>query len=284
MQRKTLIYGAAAVLLLALTLVWAMAPRPVAVEVAQAAEARFETTIDEDGRTRLRERYVVSAPLAGRLARIALLPGDAVQAGATLATLQPVLSPMLDERTRREQAARVDTGQVRVKLAATGIERAQVAVRQADNELRRTEQLAGNGFVSPTQLDTARLARQAAQKELDGAVQERRVAEAALEEARAALQAVSAPGVAAGTRDFAVRAPVSGRVLRVLQASEGVVALGTPLLELGDTARLEIVAELLTADALQAPPGTPVRIERWGGPVVLQVLVLPLILQLNRLN
>jgi len=273
MQRKTLIYGAAAVLLLALTLVWAMAPRPVAVEVAQAAEARFETTIDEDGRTRLRERYVVSAPLAGRLARIALLPGDAVQAGATLATLQPVLSPMLDERTRREQAARVDTGQVRVKLAATGIERAQVAVRQADNELRRTEQLAGNGFVSPTQLDTARLARQAAQKELDGAVQERRVAEAALEEARAALQAVSAPGVAAGTRDFAVRAPVSGRVLRVLQASEGVVALGTPLLELGDTARLEIVAELLTADALQAPPGTPVRIERWGGPVVLQGLV-----------
>ena len=159
---------------------------------------------------------------------------------------------------------------MRVKLAASGIERAQVALRQADNELRRTEQLAGNGFVSPTQLDTARLARQAAQKDLDSAGHERRVAEAGLAEARAALTAVQvASGPGAAARDFAVRAPVAGRVLRVLQASEGTVALGTPQLEIGDIARLEIVAELLTTDALQTPPGTPVRIDRWGGPVAL---------------
>ena len=269
MNKKTWLYGIGAVAVLGLALAWAFAPRPVEVEVARAAEARFETTVDEDGKTRLRERYVVSAPLTGQLTRITLQAGDAVEAGAVLATLKPVLSPMTDERTRREQLARVDTGQVRVKLAATGVERAQVALRQADNELRRTEQLAGNGFVSPTQLDTARLARQAAQKELDGAGQERRVAEAGLEEARAALSVVSASGAAGHVRDFAVRAPVAGRVLRVLQASEGTVPLATPLLELGDTARLEIVAELLTTDALQTPPGTAVRIERWGGPVVL---------------
>jgi HlyD family secretion protein len=271
MQKKTMLYGLGAVAVVGLTLAWAFAPRPIEVELASATEARFEATVDEDGKTRLRERYVVSAPLAGQLARIGLLPGDVVEAGAVVATLKPVLAPMTDERTRREQQARVETGEMRVKLAASGIERAQVALRQADNELRRTEQLAGDGFVSPTQLDTARLARQAAQKELDSAGHERRVAEAALEEARAALSAVrAASGPGASARDFDVRAPVAGRVLRVLQASEGTVALGTPLLEIGDVARLEIVAELLTTDALQTPPGTPVRIDRWGGPTSLE--------------
>lgn len=270
MQKKTMGYGLGALVAVGLALAWAFAPRPIEVELASATEARFETTVDEDGKTRLRERFVVSAPLAGQLARIALLPGDVVEAGAVVATLKPVLAPMTDERTRREQQARVETGEMRVKLAASGIERAQVALRQADNELRRTEQLAGNGFVSPTQLDTARLARQAAQKDLDSAGHERRVAEAGLAEARAALTAVQvASGPGAAARDFAVRAPAAGRVLRVLQASEGTVALGTPLLEIGDIARLEIVAELLTTDALQTPPGTPVRIDRWGGPVAL---------------
>ncbi|WP_088282788.1 efflux RND transporter periplasmic adaptor subunit [Ideonella sp. A 288] len=271
MNTKHWIMTGAVVAALGLALAWAFAPRPVEVEVASATEGRFEATVDEDGKTRLRERYTVSAPLAGQLARIALQAGDAIEAGAVVATLRPVLAPMTDERTRREQQARVETAQGRVKLAATGIERAQVALRQAENELRRTEQLSAQGFVSPTQLDTQRLARQAAQKDLDGAVQERRVAEAALEEARAVLVAVrAAPDTAAARRDFAVRAPVAGRVLRVLQPSEGTVALGTPLLEIGDVSRLEIVAELLTTDALQAGPGTPVRIERWGGPTVLE--------------
>ena len=268
MPKKSLLYAGAAVIALGLALAWAFAPRPLDVELASATEGRFETSIDEDGKTRLRERYVVSAPLAGQLARIAWLAGDAVEAGALLATLRPVYAPMTDERTRGEQQARVETAQGRVRLAGTGIGRAQVALRQADNELRRSEQLAAEGFVSTTQLDNARLARQAAQKDLEGAVQERRVAEAGLDEARAALQAVRVP--ASGGRDFAVRAPVAGRVLRVLQASEGVVALGTPLLEIGDTARLEVVAELLTADALRTPPGTPVRIERWGGAGMLE--------------
>jgi HlyD family secretion protein len=266
MKTKTWIYTAVVAVALAAALVWAFAPRPIEVEVARATEGTFETTIDEDGKTRLRERYVVSAPLAGRLERITLHAGDAVPAGAVVARLQPAYAPMLDERTLREQQARVDTAQERVKLAGARVERARVGLQQAQNDLRRNEQLAAQGFVSDTQLDNSRLALQAAQRELDAAQLDRRVAAASLDEARAALVAVRNPGASGTTpRDFAVRAPVAGQVLRVMQESEGMVAIGAPLLEIGDTAQLEIVAELLTTDALRLEAGTPVRTERWGG-------------------
>lgn len=268
MKKKTMLVMAGGTVLAVALVAWAFAPRPVEVEVATAAQGRFEATIEEDGRTRLRDRYVVSAPLAGVLGRIALREGDAVAVDAVVATLTPVLSPMLDERTLREQRARVDIALANVARVAARIEGAEVALRQARNEMTRSEQLANQGFVSPTKLDTDRLAVQAAQKDLDAAAQERHVAGHEVEQARAALSAVQRkPGAA---RAFELRAPVAGRVLRVLQTSESAVALGTPLVELGDTTRLEIVAELLTTDALQARPGSPVVIERWGGPGTLQ--------------
>lgn len=266
MQRKTLFYGAATLVGLGLALAWAFAPRPVEVEVAQATEGRFETTIAEDGKTRLRERYVVSAPLAGRLGRIALNEGDTVEAGAVVATLTPVLSPMLDERTRREQQARIEAAQANLQRAGSRIERAKVGLELARAEVRRSEQLAQQGFVSPTKLETDRLGALGAQKEIDAAVEEQHVAGHDLEQARAALMAVQQPATgSAGAKGFAVRSPVAGRVLRIPQTSETTVALGVPLVEVGDTARMEVVAELLTTDALQAQPGSRVRIERWGG-------------------
>jgi HlyD family secretion protein len=269
MNRKTmLVAGGAGVLLLGL-LAWAFAPRPVEVELAQATLGALETTVDEDARTRLAERYVVSAPLTGRLQRITLREGDAVAAGAVVATLMPVLSPMLDDRTLREQGARVGAAEATVLQARTRIEAAKVALAQAANELRRTEQLAQQGFVAPTKIDGDRLAAQAAQKELDSAVEGEHVAEHGLVLARTALQAVRGGGGAG----FELRAPVAGRVLKVHQTSEATVALGAPLLEIGDTARMEIVAELLTTDALLAKPGSAVRVERWGGPTVLQARV-----------
>jgi HlyD family secretion protein len=187
-----------------------------------------------------------------------------VAAGAVVATLAPALPSMQDERTRREQLARVETARAMVERAQSRAERARVAVDQAGADLRRSEQLAPQGFVAPTRLETDRLALRAAERELDTANADRRVAAQELEQARAALTAV-APHQAAA-RDFAVRAPAAGRVLRVVQNSEAAVGLGTPIMEIGDVARMEVVAELLTADALQALPGTPVRIERWGGP------------------
>jgi len=144
-----------------------------------------------------------------------------------------------------------------------------VALLQARNELQRSEQLAHQGFVSSTKLETDRLAALAAQKELDAAVQEHHVAGHEVEQARAALMAVRSPDRLAA-RAFALRAPSAGRVLRVAQTSETAVALGTPLLELGDTQGLEVVAELLTTDALHAKPGSRVLIERWGGDSALQ--------------
>lgn len=256
--------AAAAVALLA----WAFAPRPVEVEVATATTGRFEATIDEDGKTRLRDRFVVSAPLTGMLTRVNLREGDAVQAGDVIATLTPALSPLLDERSVREQQARLDTAEAQVQRARARIDGAKVSLLQARQEVQRTEQLARQGFVSLTKLDTERLAVQAAEKELEVAVEEQHIADHGVEQARAALLAVRAPR-GQGARAFALRAPVDGQVLRVALTSEGTVALGTPLIELGDTRRLEIVADLLTTDALQARPGSRVRVERWGGGTVL---------------
>ena len=171
---------------------------------------------------------------------------------------------MLDERTVRELNARIDTVQAAVQRAATRIQRAQVSVAQARAELGRSEQLAKQGFIAPIKLETDRLDLEAAQKEYDTAVLDQRVATHELNQVRAALVAVREPDTGAN-RAFAVRAPVSGRVLKVMQASEAVVTLGSPLLEVGDINQMEVVAELLTTEALSTPPGTLVRIHRWGG-------------------
>lgn len=270
MQKKTVMLGVGALVVLGALLAWAFAPRPLQVEDAAVVQGRFEAGIDEDAKTRLRDRYSISAPLAGRLARIALREGDAVQAGDVVARITPAMPALLDERSLREQQARVTAAQANVQRAAVRIERSRVAQEQARNDLRRSEQLAQQGFVAPTRLDTERLALQAADKDTDAAVQDQQVARADLAQARAALDVVQRPGSAPSAKAFEVLSPVAGRVLRVAQTSEGVVALGTVLVEVGDTAQLEVVAPLLSTDALQVRPGSPVRIERWGGPGVLQ--------------
>ena len=272
MEHKTWWIGGAAALALALGVAWAFAPRPVEVELATVTQGPFETTIDEDGKTRLADRYVVSAPLAGRLARISLKEGDAVAADAALAVLTSVLPAMLDERTRRELLARYEAAQDNVSRATSRTARAQVSLDQAKNEVRRSEQLVQQGFIAPIKVETDRLATLGAQREVEGAAAERRMAAHELEQTQAALGAVSSSAAGAGSRSasggsgFTVRAPPAGRVLRVLQASEGAVALGTPLMEVGDTQRMEVVTELLTTDALAAKAGSRVVIERWGGP------------------
>lgn len=267
MKRRTLLLSAAGGALLVALLAWAFAPRPMPVELAEAAVGPFETTIDEDARTRVAERYVVTAPLAGRLARSTLREGDAVEAGAVVARLRPVLSPLLDERTIEEQRARLGVAQGSLARARTRIEAAKVALERVD--LARTEQLAQKGFVAATKVDADRLGAEAARKELETAVDGERIAVHELALARAALGLVER-GTRSPDVEFELRAPVAGRVLDVHQSSETTVAIGTPLLEIGDIGRLEVVAELLTSDALQARPGSAVRIERWGGPAMLE--------------
>ena len=262
MKRKTWIIAGAAGVLLVLAVAWAFAPKPVEVELAPVTQGPFETTIDEDGKTRLTDRYVVSAPLAGQLARITLREGDAVTADMPLAQLSAVLPAMLDERTRRELRARVEGAQDNVLRASSRIARAQVSLDQAKNEGRRSEQLAQQGFIAPIKVETDRLTTVGAQRELEAAAAERRMATHELEQTQAAISVTSA---GSGKSSFTVRAPSAGRVLRVLQTSEGAAMLGTPLIEIGDTQRMEIIAELLTTDAFVAKPGSRVMIERWGG-------------------
>jgi HlyD family secretion protein len=275
MERKNWLLGGGAALALTLVVAWAFAPKPVEVETSPVTQGRFETTINEDGKTRLTDRYVVSAPVAGRLARIALKEGDAVTVGMPLAQLSAVFPVMLDARTLRELRARVEGAQDNVSRAGSRIARAQVALDQAKNEVRRSEQLAQQGFIAPIKIETDRLTTVGAQRELEAAAAERRMATHELEQAQAAVSAVQQPQVGtsaigdsvtgAGTGSFIVRAPSAGRVLRVLQTSEGTAALGTPLIEVGDMQHMEIVAELLTTDALVAKPGSRVMVERWGG-------------------
>jgi HlyD family secretion protein len=264
MKPKTIVISACIALALTALAVWAFAPRPSEVETAVVAQGPFERSIDEDGKTQLKARYVISAPLAGRLNRIRWLSGDSIKSGDVVATMAPALSPMLDDRTLREQTARVESETAMLQRAVARVERARVSVDMANHELTRTEKLATQGFVSSSKTDTDRLLAQAAKRELESASQEQHAAEHNLEQARAALVAVR-PGASAN-RSFDVRSPVDGRVLKVLQSSEASVNMGTSLVEIGDLDRMEISVDLLTTDALLIKPGTPVRIERWGGP------------------
>lgn len=246
-------------------LAWAFSPRPVEVEIATVKVGRFEQSIEEDGRTRLKDRFIVSAPVAARLARIALREGDSVAAGDTVAVLTPVMSSMVDARSRTEANARLRAAAAGVERAGARIAKARVALQEARLDQDRAEKLAADGFVSASRLDGARLATTSAQRELDMAGAEREVAVHEQAQAAAALQpaAAGAPG-----RPMNVLAPVSGVVLRVVQTSEATVPAGAALMDIGDPSRMEVLSELLTTDAVQAQPGRAVVIERWGGPPV----------------
>jgi HlyD family secretion protein len=263
-KRRILIWAVAGTAVVGL-LGWAFKPRPVAVETAAIQAGRFEQSIEEDGRTRVRDRYTVSAPVAARLTRIVLREGDRVRAGDSVAVLLPVMSSMIDERGAREATARHRAAGAGVQRAGARLERAHIAVEEAQLELHRTEKLAREGFLSAARLDAARLALSAARREQEAARAEREVAVQEQAQAAAALQ--PAGPVEAG-RPLVVRAPVDGVVLKVAQPSEGTLPAGTALLDIGDPARMEIVAELLTTDAVQAQPGRRAVIERWGGPPV----------------
>ncbi|MGB8857342.1 MAG: efflux RND transporter periplasmic adaptor subunit [Burkholderiales bacterium] len=263
------------VLLLALAglLAWSFMPRPLEVEIAQVIKGRFVQTIDEDGRTRVRNRFIVSAPLAGRLERISLLEGDKVEKNAVLANIYPSVPALLDVRTEQELKARVGAAEAGKLRAAVNVERAQVALLQAKADYERTRKLASESFVSPTKLEADRLNVALSEKGLDSAKQEVHLAEHDLEVARSALMQVRNPAAASSGKLWPVRSPVTGRVLKVVQQNETVVNVGTPLLELGNAHDLEVLVDVLTSEAVRIAPGATVLFERWGGAEKLEGLV-----------
>lgn len=267
LKRNALLVAGA--LLACALLVWAMLPSPLEVDVASVTQGRFERSVLEDGKTRVRDRYTVSTPLTGRIGRIALRQGDMVRRGDTVATLWPTAPALLDERSRAEQAARMGAVQATVARARANGERALAALEQARAELKRSETLAQKGFVSPTQNETGRLNLRLRETELDVARQDEDAARHELDQARIALQQFNQPASGGQQRPFAITAPVSGKVLKLVQQSEGSIMVGTALMELGDPTQLEVEVDLLTEDAAQVHPGTAVRLSNWGGPQAL---------------
>ncbi len=233
------------VLLLIVIVAW---PKPVSVDTAVVGRGSLRVTVDEEGETRVHDRFVVSAPVSGRVLRIELEPGDAVEKGETVvATFRPGDPTLLDARTRAEAEAAT-------RAAEAAHARAQAAAKLAKAELERHAKLAQDDLVSREVLDlkenaarTAELAAAAAEHEL----------------AMARARLLTARG--GGSQPIVIRAPIDGVVLRRLRESEAVVPPGEPLLELGDPKDLEIVADFLSSDAVRISAGDPVLIERWGG-------------------
>jgi len=251
----------ASVLVVAGILAVALWPKAIEVDVVRVERGPMRVTIDEEGETRVRERFVVSAQVSGRLERIELEPGDAVVRGKTVvARLIPAAPPLLDPRASAELSARAEAARAAVGQAQADRERAAAAVARAQSSLRRQQQLTEAGAISRDELEIAQTTLRTVEEAL-------RAAEFAVARAERELQAARsrlAPS-AAGGRPVDVIAPVSGVVLKRQRESEMVVPVGEPLLEIGDPANLEIVADLLSTDAVRVPPGAPVLIEQWGG-------------------
>lgn len=267
MQRSTRWTLAVSAVAAVAGLTWAFAPRPVRVETAVVEKGRFEQSIEEDGRTRVRDPYTLSTPVAARLLRVTLREGDAVKAGQVVAMLSPVMPSLQDERSVREAQARLKAADAGVAVARARAEGSRAALALARTQLARSERLAREGFTANASLDQDRLRLETAQREFEAAVGQQEVAAQERAQAAAALQPLSRDGAGAG-HPVLLRAPVDGVVLRVARTSEGTLAAGSAVMDIGDPGRMEVLAELLTSDAVQARPGTPAVIEGWGGPAV----------------
>lgn len=249
---------AGAVLLVGL-IVAGLWPKPVPVETARASIGALRATVNEEGKTRIKQRYVVAAPVAGQLRRIPFKAGAEIKAGETVAVIDPISAALLDARARRTAEAKRDS-------AAANLEKSRTAHTLAASELRRSEKLYSEKTISIQELETA-------QMRAASTASEEAAAEGTLHQAEAEL-AEFAPGSDPGTNAAflprELKAPVTGCVLRVFEESARTVAVGTQLLELGDPADLEVVVEVLSRDGAAIAPGAPVEFDQWGGGEPLQ--------------
>lgn len=251
------------VLLLLGLIAWGLWPRPVIVETGTAARGPLTVRVSEEGKTRVRNRYVVAAPVAGKMRRVPLKPGDDVKAGETVLTaIEPVAPPLLDPRARLQAEAVISMHEASRRRAAETLDARRSALKMADADRDRMRAVTREGTLSKSDRD---------KMEGDASIRaaEVRVAEFSLQvidhelaQARATLDRPEA--VFTGNL-VEVKSPVSGRLLKVMQESEMVVAPGTPILEIGDPADIEIEAEILSRDAVAIRPGDSVEVEQWGG-------------------
>jgi HlyD family secretion protein len=258
LKNKRLIAGVAIVLAIVVMAMW---PESIEVNAATVEQGPMQVTVDEDGETRIRDKFVVSAPVAGRLQRIELEPGDSVVMGKTVvARLTTADAPLLDPRTRGELAAAVEAAGAAVGQARAERDRTATELARARTTLQRQQELMKAGAIAADNLDAAETAVATAEEARKAAEFAVTRSEYELQLARARLQAPAPAG-----RAVEVVAPVNGVILKRLRESESVVPAGEPLLEIGEPGRSEIVADFLSTDAVRIQPGAAVLIEGWGG-------------------
>lgn len=237
---------------------FAFRPKLLAVDTVTIARHGLESTVDADGRTRVRERYLVVAPVTGRVERITRVEGSLVRAGDVVARLT---SPPLDAQAVIGAQARVDAARALALEATAQVRVATAALDQRRRELSRAKRLAEVGGVAPRVVEECELAQLQSEEALHAATERARAADADVRQARSVLLARDV----GGATTVLVRAPAGGRVLRVPERSERIVAAGTPLLEIGDPASLEVVVDVLSSDGAMIHPGDRVRLAEWGG-------------------
>ena len=237
---------------------YAVRPEVIEVEASTVTRGPMRVTIDEDGVTRVRDRFVVTAPTSGRIERIVLREGSRIAAGQIVAWIAPL--PM-DVTSRRQAEARLRGAQALTAEATSLVQQARAAVEQAQRTVTRSETLLRAGAISPENHERTVLDLRTRQSELEAALSRVRAMRSDEAAARASLLALGT----GSSGKVAVRSPVSGHVLRVPEASERVISAGAPILELGDARSLEVVADVISSDATQIRVGDSVEIAEWGG-------------------
>ena len=231
---------------------WMLRPEVASVDAGRASRGPLRVTLDEDGQTRIHPRYVVAAPVAGRLAALTLDEGDAVHRGDTVAFLTPA---PLDPREREQAEANLRAARAARSESGAQLERARAAYELAKRSLGRSESLAAAGQLAAEALDRARTEERTALQSMDAATFRVEAARCQEESARSAL-------IESGTGStVAMCVPADGRVLRLYEDSERVVPAGAPILEIGDPSHLEVVVEVLSTDAVGIPAGAPMRLD-----------------------
>ncbi len=259
----------------AVALVQAFRPQPVPVDVVAVRSGALVVTVDEEGKTRVRDTYTVSAPVMGRARRTTLEAGDAVVAGDTVvAEIEPSDPELLDLRTRAEAAADLAAAEADYSLAVAELDEALAELEFAKAERARSRRLAETDTISEREVDQAELAFKTRSAAVGTARAALRVREQAIARARARLAGPALTAIGSDECEcVVVTAPVSGQVLRVLRESEAVVESGTALLEIGNPEDLEIVVEMLSTEAVKVAVGQRAVVEGWGGLEALEGVV-----------
>ncbi len=271
MPRKRTITMALLALLVLVAIIYGFIPAPVSVDVSPVVRESMRVTVSEEGMTRVKDRFVVSAPVAGYLRRIELEVGDRIVQGMTLAELEPVRSDVLDPRSRAQARARIDAAEASLNAARQNARAAVADAEYASSEFQRLSKLCEvECVISKDELERAKAQARRSEANRRSAEFAVEVARFELESAKKALEISAAQPGGTAAETVRVLSPVDGRLLGLQRESEGVVMAGQPLLEIGDPGALEIIVDLLSTDAVKVEPGTRVLFERWGGEYVLE--------------